>query len=144
MSFNECQTLLGNFSLQHKPKENFFHYVYEKIARDTKNRFVDKNRDSIDIITLESGSIKVIPIYKKMDKNNLSLDKEIKRAIKIIQNTDFKNVYFVYPKNDNFDKHIQIKVPLLEEACNEYLIKIIPYSLNTIKKKCDCSKENSL
>jgi len=137
MSFNECGKLLDGFTLNHGARINFFEYVYGKIARDTKNRFVDKNRDSIDIITAENGSIKVIPIYKNMDKDNLSLNREIKRAVKIIQTTDFQSVYFVYPKNDNFDKHIQIKVPILEDACNEYMIKIIPYSLNTIKRKCD-------
>lgn len=137
MSFNECSKLLDDFTLNHNARKNFFLYVYGKIAKDTKNRFVDKNRDSIDIITPLNGSIKVIPIYKNMDKNNLSLEKEIQIAVKIIQTTDFQSVYFVYPKNDNFDKHIQIKVPILEDACNEYMIKIIPYSLNTIKRRCD-------
>ena len=137
MSFNECKTLLGNFSLTQKASINFFDYVHGKIAKDTKNRFVDKNRDSIDIITPENGSIKVIPIYKDMDSSKLSLDKEVAKAVKIITKTDFKNVYFVYPKNDNFTKHIQIKVPLLEEACGGYMIKLIPYSLTTIQRRCN-------
>ena len=137
MSFNECKSLLGNFPLLQTPSLNFFDYVHGKIAKDTKNRFVDKNRDSIDIITPENGSIKVIPIYKDMDSTKLSLEKEVAKAVKIITTTDFKSVYFVYPKNDNFTKHIQIKVPILEEACGEYMIKIIPYSLTTIQRRCN-------
>jgi len=141
MSFKECKSLLGNFSLSKKASANFFDYVHGKIARDTKNRFVDKNRDSIDIITPENGSIRVIPIYKNMNSSKLSLDKEVAKAVKIITKTDFKNVYFVYPRNDNFTKHIQIKVPLLEEACKEYLIKIIPYSLTTIQRRCNVNSD---
>jgi hypothetical protein len=137
MSFNECKILLRNFSLSQKASVNFFDYVHGKIAKDTKNRFVDKNRDSIDIITPENGLIKVIPIYKDIDSTKLSLEKEVAKAVKIITTTDFKSVYFVYPKNDNFTKHIQIKVPLLEEACGQYLIKIIPYSLTTIQRRCN-------
>jgi hypothetical protein len=136
MSFNECGRLLDIFSINYDAKINFFEYVYGKIARDTKNRFVDRNNDSIDIVTPFDGSIKVIPMYKNIDKNNLFIGDEIRKAIEIIQTTDFSNVYFVYPKNDNFNKHIQVKVPILENACCEYMIKIIPYSLTTLQNKC--------
>jgi len=138
MSFNECESLLSGYALSNKPNKNFFDFVYAKISRDTKNRAVDKNSDSIDIIPTRYDSIKVIPLYKQMDSKKLFLDFEVNKAVDIINQGEFKNIYFVYPKNENFNKHIEVKVPQLEEKNTDYLIKIIPYSLNSLKRKCDC------
>jgi hypothetical protein len=141
MSFNECKNVLSKFNIGSNYDDLFLQFVYSKIARNTKNRFVDKTDDSVDIILSNHPCIKVIPIFKKMDKNNLSLNKEIKKAISVIGDGEFTFVYFVYPRNDNFDKHIEVRVPQLEEACSDYMVKIIPYSLNdlinTKKRKCN-------
>ena len=106
-----------------------------KISKKQVSRFVEKDDYSIDIIPLTHDPIKIIPIFKEMDKDNLSIQKEIDIACKIIQNSEIKCIYFVYPKNKKFDKHIEVKVPKLEDTCSEYLIKIIPYSLNDLYKK---------
>jgi len=143
MSFNECTNLLNSIFPSNNSDENFYKYVYKKISRNTKNRFVDQSEESVDIILSNHPSIKVLPIFKNIDKNNLSIKNEIQKACNIIENSDFKYVYFVYPKNNNFNKHIQIKIPRLEEACNEYLVKLIPYSLNDILKKRSCNNDNS-
>jgi len=135
MSFNECENLLSSYELSNKPNSNFFEFVYNKISKDTKNRFVDKNKDSIDIIPSNYDSIKVIPLYKDMDSQKLFLDYEVNLAVEIINKGIFKNIYFVYPKNENFKKHIEVKVPHLEQNKTDYLIKIIPYSLNSLKRK---------
>jgi len=135
MSFNECTKLFSNFDTSVSLENKFFHFVYNKINKNTKNRFVERGQNSIDIIPSNDESIRVIPIFKNMDKNNLMLDTEIAIASKIIQDGEMKCIYFVYPKNENFDKHIQIKVTSLENACSDYMIKIIPYSLRDLYKK---------
>jgi len=135
MSFNECTKLFLNFDTSVSLENKFFHFVYNKINKNTKNRFVERGQNSIDIIPSNDESIRVIPIFKNMDKNNLMLDTEIAIASKIIQDGEMKCIYFVYPKNENFDKHIQIKVTSLENACSDYMIKIIPYSLRDLYKK---------
>jgi len=132
MSFNECQNVLDKYDINLNTTESFLQFVHNKIVRNTKNRFVDKTSNSVDIILLNHPCIKVIPIFKKMDKNNLSLEKEIKEAISIISDGEFTFVYFVYPRCDNFDKHIEVKIPQLEEACSDYMVKIIPYSLEDL------------
>lgn len=143
MSFNECQNLLNSIFISNNPQKNFHNYVYNKISRNTKNRFVEQSSESIDIILHNHPSIKVLPQFKHMDKDSLSIDKEIKKACEIIKNSEFKYVYFVYPKNENFNKHIQVKIPSLENSCSEYLVKLIPYSLNDIIKKRGNSCGNS-
>jgi hypothetical protein len=125
--------VLNKYNLNSNCQNNFLNFVFQKISRNTTNRFVDKTNNSVDIILSNHPCIKVIPIFKELDKNNLSLDQEIKKAHTIVKAGEFTYVYFVYPKNDNFDKHIQVKVPELERACSDYMVKVIPYSLNDLK-----------
>lgn len=144
MSFNECTNLVSSILYTQSVDKNFFEYVYKKIARNCKNRFVEKNKDSIDIILSNHPSIKVIPQFIDINKESLNIDNEVKMACDIVLNSEYKYVYFVYPKNKNFDKHIQVKIPTLEENCNEYMVKLIPYSLNDIIKKRSCSDNSNI
>ncbi|PIF04586.1 MAG: hypothetical protein CSA86_01495 [Arcobacter sp.] len=135
MSFNESKIMFSKLDSSMDLSEHFFRFVFNKISRKKLNRFVEKDHYSIDIIPFDSEPIKVIPIFKDMDKDNLFLHEEIELACRLIQNDKIKCIYFVYPKNVKFTKHIEIKVPILESTCSEYVIKIIPYSLNDLYKK---------
>jgi len=135
MSFNEHSIKFSSFDTSLSSQNKFFQFVYNKISRNQKNRFIECNANSIDIIPAVEEAIRVIPLFKDMDKNNLSLENEIAEASQIIRNGEMKCIYFVYPKNENFDKHIQVKVSSLEDACSDYMIKIIPYSLKDLYKK---------
>jgi len=135
MSFNECSNIFSSYEESLSIENKFFHYVFTKISRNQKNRFIEKGENSIDIIPLYEEPLRVIPIFKEMDKDNLSLENEISIATKMIEEGNMKCIYFVYPKNKNFNKHIQVKVSSLEKACSEYMIKIIPYSLKDLYKK---------
>ena len=127
MSFNECEKLMQG--------KSFFEFVYGKIARDQKNRFVEKGKDYVDIIPYENESVRVIPIWKDININALDIQDEIDLSSEIIMNGEMNQVYLVYPKNDQFTKHIEIKIPFLENACKDgYKIKVIPYSLQSIIK----------
>lgn len=135
MSFNECTNEFSNINISQTVENKFFQFVFNKISRNQKNRFIERGEKTIDIIPLNDEAIRVIPIFKDMDKNNLSLENEIIIASKMINDGEIKCIYFVYPKHENFDKHIQIKVSSLETAFSDYIIKIIPYSLKDLYKK---------
>ena len=135
MSFNECKSIFNKLDSSRTLNDQFFNFVFTKISNKRANRFVEKDEFSIDIIPVSHAPIKIIPIFKDMDKDNLAIQKEIDLACKIIENSEIKCIYFVYPKNNNFDKHIEVKVPKLDSACSEYLIKIIPYSLKDLYRK---------
>ena len=141
MSFNDCSYVLDKYGINKNKQSNFLDFVFSKISRNTKNRFVDKTNNSVDIVLLNHPCIKVIPLFKDINKDNLLISDEIKYASEVILSSEFQYVYFVYPKNDNFDKHIQVKVKELDEACSDYMIKIIPYSLKDLKfnkkRRCD-------
>jgi len=127
--------MFNNLDSSSTLSSQFFNFVFTKISRKKANRFVEKDDFSIDIIPVNHAPIKVIPIFKDMDRDNLALQNEIEIASRIIQNSDIKCIYFVYPKNKKFNKHVEIKVPQLESTVGEYIIKIIPYSLNDLYKK---------
>ncbi len=135
MSFDDCTNEFSNINISQTPESMFFQFVFNKISRNQKNRFIERGENTIDIIPFNDEVIRVIPIFKDMDKYNLSLENEIMIASKMINNREIKCIYFVYPKHENFDKHIQIKVSSLETACSDYMIKIIPYSLKDLYKK---------
>jgi len=135
MSFNECKLMFNKLDSSSTLSDQFFDFVFTKISKKKANRFVEKDHYSIDIIPVSHAPIKIIPIFKDMDKDNLVLHKEIEIASKIIQNSEIKCIYFVYPKNKKFDKHIELKVTSLENIGSEYIIKVIPYSLNDLQKK---------
>lgn len=139
MSINECNRLLSIYSNVGDQQTKFFDFVFDKISRDTKNRFVNKEHDTIDIIPFNSDAVKVIPVNKQIDIKHLDIKHELDRAKSIILDGGIPQVYLVYPKNENFEKHIQIRLKELEEAEVEYMIKVIPYSLGSIlrtKKTC--------
>ena len=74
-------------------------------------------------------STKIFTFWQFLDSKKLEIDEHIKKAVECIENSEFKQVYLVYPKNENFNKHIQIKTQ--EIVANEYEIKLIPYSLRS-------------
>lgn len=138
MSFNECSDLI-NLDPTISRGENFFQFVYGKISRDTKNRDVTKGSNHIDVIPFDSPGVRVIPSFKDINMAEIKdLDDEIKEASNIINKNNHKirQVYIVCPKNKNFSRHIELRIPELEERFNdEYKIKIIPYSLGSIQRK---------
>ncbi|MCV6607402.1 MAG: hypothetical protein OIF32_04250 [Campylobacterales bacterium] len=112
-------------------QDSFYDFVFNKISFDKRERFVEKNGDSIDITPYNSEGVKVVPVWKHLNVEDLDIQDDMERAAEIILESESKCVYFVYPKNDNFKKHIQIKIPELEEMyANDYMIKVVPYSLH--------------
>lgn len=141
MSINECNRLLSIYG-NNCDQTNFFDYVFDKIiSKDVKDRFVCKSKDSIDIIPKESPCVKVIPVHKEIDMENLDIAVEMQKAKELVMsNSEFLNIYFVYPKNENFTRHIEVRDRDLEAASKDYRIKLIPYSLNSLcRKKGSCN-----
>lgn len=106
----------------------FKSFVHKSIISIKRDRVVNNEKDCIDMYLKHDSNIKVLPFWKRGAALN---NAHVKKAIECIKSSEFKNIYLVYPKEDGFKKHIDIKVPELE-GCSEYVIKMIPYSLKTI------------
>jgi hypothetical protein len=119
---DDCKALLIDSNLLFKS------FVHKSITSLKRDRVVTDGIDCIDMHLKNDPDIKVLPFWEKDKKLNAA---HIQKAVDCIKEGQFKNIYLVYPKEKDFVKHIDIKVPELE-GCSEYVIKIIPYSLKTI------------
>lgn len=120
----------SNFSFYLDGEKIFRNFVSNKILNSGHDREVTVNNDSIDIVSQQHKfQTKIYTFWEFIDSKDLNVDEHIKKAVKCIETTDFKQVYLVYPKNENFNKHIQIKSN--DVTCSEYEIKLIPYSMRS-------------
>ena len=126
------ETLIENdFSLYLDAEKSFKKFVSNKIIKQQLDREVKIYDDSIDLIYKEKIlKTKIFTFWEFINSNNLDINSHIKKAINCINHTDFKQVYLVYPKSDNFNRHI--KVQCSDMINDEYEIKLIPYSLRSI------------
>lgn len=120
----------------------FLQLVYKRAKLVNKNAKVHLFDKTIIIKENRVGgnSILLLPSYINLDKdhiyNNTVIEKHIKMVKKILNETEIRQVFLVYPKDDKFKKHITIKlnnqVALAED---EYRVKIIPYSFSFCTRK---------
>ncbi|MDY0321202.1 MAG: hypothetical protein RBR23_05650 [Arcobacteraceae bacterium] len=112
----------------------FRQYIVNKLLKDQKTRFIEHTHNSISIIPTHEEPLMIYPFWEMVGKSAPLIDEHIKKAVDCIKESDFKQVYLVYPKNENFEKHIEVKIREFEDniSCNGYTVKVIPYSLRSI------------
>ena len=119
-----------DYSLFLDGEKIFKNFVSHKVLRSDGSREVYINNDSIDVISQENNfATKIFTFWQLLDSDDLKIDEHIQKAVKCIETTEFRQVYLVYPKNDKFNKHIQVKTKNIN--VDEYEIKLIPYSLRS-------------
>lgn len=123
-----------NLTLKINAQTSFEQFIMKKLLKDQKTRRIHKECDCINIVSSKEHDIKILPYWKLFEnEKQCIINEHISKAVQCIKETSFQNIYLVYPKNDNFNKHLQVKIPEFEqERCKEYGIKIIPYSLRSI------------
>lgn len=111
----------------------FHQFVFNKVKNLHKNKRIIDSGDSICIMQTGGTPIKIYTNWKSLDANNLNIKDELNNAIECIKQSEFKQVYLVYPKHKTFQKHIPVRVNELEDSV--YDIKVIPYSLRSTLRK---------
>lgn len=107
----------------------FHQFVFNKINNLHKHKEVIDSGDSICILSQNNSPIKIYTSWKSIDVKQMDIKHELNHAIESIKQSEFKQVYLVYPKALNFKRHLPIKVEELKEE--NYYIKVIPYSLRS-------------
>ena len=107
----------------------FHEFVFQKISSLHKNKKVIDEGNSITINAEGTTPTKIYPFWRDINKHKLNINHDIKKATNCIKDGKYCLVYLVYPKTENFDKHIPVKVDILEDR--DYKIKAIPYSLRS-------------
>ncbi|QOG12769.1 hypothetical protein [Arcobacter sp. FWKO B] len=123
-----------NFDFRLDARDAFRQYILNKLLKDQKTRYINNTHNSISIIPTQEEPLMIYPFWEMVGKSNQLIDEHIQKAVECIKQSDFKQVYLVYPKNENFEKHIEIKIREFEDniSCRGYVVKIIPYSLRSI------------
>lgn len=109
-------------------REFVFHQV-KKVNKEKNVTFAEGFHD-IEIKGEDAMPAVVIPSWKMISRDALHIEQELNRGIAYITDNAFTDVFLVYPKGDNFDKHIPIIVPTLQNL--DYNVKVVPYSM----RKC--------
>lgn len=119
---NQMQILLDKDLLFHE-------FVYQKVKRLHKNKEVKDLGNAISIKGKDVDALKIYTSWKDIKTNQPNIKEEVEYAIKSIKNENYAQVYLVYPKANDFKRHIPVYV---DELKNEnYVIKAIPYSLRS-------------
>ena len=111
----------------------FHEFVLEKLRNLHKDKEVLDLGDSISIKQKDVCALKLYTSWKNIQKKDPNIKDEVNHAIKVIKKGEFNQVYLIYPKDNDFTRHIPVYVDELKYKT--YQIKAIPYSLRSIIRK---------
>ncbi|OCX43121.1 hypothetical protein A7X81_07710 [Campylobacter ornithocola] len=100
-------------------------FVYDKICKSNSKAKIDIQKNIIII----NKKMAVMPLFYKEN------EKDIELALRFIKENTFERFYIVYPRNENFTQHKEIRYFLYEN--NKTLLKLVPYTINNqILRRC--------
>ena len=107
----------------------FCNFVFYKIAlrnAGAQLQFVGKSGELI-VVRKSGFSLGVVTSFKKILPQNPAIyDNDIKKALELCRGANIDAVYLVYPKNENFNRHVEIKSECFK---GNFIMKLVPYKL---------------
>ena len=107
----------------------FCNFVFCKIAlRNAGAQLQLVGKSGELIVVRKSGfSLGVVTSFKKILHQNPAIyDNDIKKALELCHGANIDAVYLVYPKNENFNRHAEIKSECFK---GNFIMKLVPYKL---------------
>ena len=107
----------------------FRNFVFCKIAlRNAGAQLQLVGKSGELIVVRKSGfSLGVVTSFKKILHQNPAIyDNDIKKALELCHGANIDAVYLVYPKNENFNRHVEIKSECFK---GNFIMKLVPYKL---------------
>ncbi len=112
--------------------ELFIHFAYQKIKKRNPHKSVIRNEKNI-VISADNtqDSLYLYPSWKHiaLSANEEALE-EIENAVALLEAKTHKYIYLLFPKNENFKKHIPVKIPKLDALGLDYMLKLVPYNIH--------------
>ncbi len=106
--------------------EAFSDFVFSKIALRNTGAEIELKNELI-IVRKNGFSLGVIANFRSMLVSNPTLyDNDIKKALELCRGANLDAVYLVYPKNENFNRHVEIKSECFK---GNFIMKLVPYKL---------------
>ena len=107
-------------------REAFSDLVFSKIALRNAGAEIELKNELI-IVRKNGFSLGVIANFRSMLVSNPMLyDNDIKKALELSCGANLDAVYLVYPKNENFNRHVEIKSECFK---GNFIMKLVPYKL---------------
>jgi len=104
----------------------FRNFVFCKIALRNAGAEIELKNELI-IVRKNGFSLGVIANFRSMLVSNPMLyDNDIKKALELCRGANLDAVYLVYPKNENFNRHVEIKSECFK---GNFIMKLVPYKL---------------
>jgi len=104
----------------------FRNLVFYKIALRNAGAEIELKNELI-IVRKNGFSLGVIANFRSMLVSNPMLyDNDIKKALELCRGANLDAVYLVYPKNENFNRHVEIKSECFK---GNFIMKLVPYKL---------------
>ena len=107
----------------------FRNFVFCKIAlrnAGAQLQFVGKSGELI-VVRKSGFSLGVVTSFKKILPQNPAIyDNDIKKALELCRGANLDALYLVYPKNENFNRHAEIKSECFK---GNFIMKLVPYKL---------------
>jgi hypothetical protein len=116
----------------------FSNLVYKRIKSVNKDKTVHFMHDGV-LIKQENQSTFVLINFDNFDKKTLG--EQIKLIQQKIQQESHQLIYVIYPKSDDFQKHIELKLPQMGLSEEEYRVKLVPYSFSFCLKNFKGEKQ---
>jgi hypothetical protein len=114
--------------LKQNLQELFINYVMENMKLKNKSNIYQENRAIY--IKNSTSNTKVYPMWKHIDSKNIdNILSDINSAIDEINSSNLTQLYLVYPKNEDFCKHIIVNANIGDKR-----LKLIPYSFRKIAR----------
>jgi len=108
--------------------EIFTRTIYNRIKKE-ENKLVALQSPYINI-TQNNITTRLLPRWKQVDSKNINRRaNHINDGFKQLKDENIDALYLVYPKTDNFKRHISIQNHSQEQ------IKMVPYSFTFINRK---------
>ena len=111
--------------------ELFTNYIFERVKRQNPHSAISLEKESI--VICQDGCPEPLHLYPtwKVIERRVDIDAcdEINQAVARLESQECKHIYLLFPRNENFRKHIPIKVPKLDALGLEYTLKLVPYTI---------------
>jgi len=110
----------------------FAHHVFHRVKRQNPDKSVTQDALSIVIQSEECDDVlHLYPTWKMIEQRvDQEAYKEINQAIERLESKECKHIYLLFPRNENFRKHVLIRSPKLDALGLEYTLKLVPYTIN--------------
>ncbi|GEM_PF-670372 len=111
--------------------ELFAHHVFHRVKRQNPDKSITQDALSIVIESEEcADALHLYPTWKIIEQRvDMEACEEINQAIERLESKECKHIYLLFPRNENFRKHVPIRSPKLDALGLEYTLKLVPYTI---------------